>query len=119
MSSSSSSSDTTAATTTTTAHTAGTEADEAIIASLLGSPRDTTEQSHHQPHQTTAAESILAAADKPISITTNTDKSFYSGGLDDLQPQALSPIAGNSPRNDNSSNGTKPASFSFQQRQLH
>jgi len=82
---------------------ASTAADEALIANLLSSPREGESTPHH-PHQETAAEHILAAADKPAN-TVNTSN-FYSQGLGELEPQPLSPIGGNSPTNSNNSNGT-------------
>ena len=68
-------------------HTSSDAANEALIASLL-SPKQSTE---HAPVTSAATDAILAAADKPAHQKAD---SFYSTGLPDLAPQALSPVNG-------------------------
>lgn len=69
-------------------HTSSDAANEALIANLL-SPKQPTE---HTPVTSAATDAILAAADKPASHKKA--DSFYSTGLPDLAPQALSPVSG-------------------------
>ena len=69
-------------------HTASDAANEALIADLL-SPKQPTE---HTPVTSAATDAILAAADKqPAHKKAD---SFYTTGLPDLAPQALSPVSG-------------------------
>jgi len=71
---------------TSTSHTSFDAANEALIADLL-SPKQPTE---HTPVTSAATDAILAAADKPAHKKAD---SFYSTGLPDLAPQALSPVS--------------------------
>ena len=68
-------------------HTSSDAANEALIADLL-SPKQPTE---HVPVTSASTDAILAAADKPAHKKAD---SFYSTGLPDLAPQALSPVSG-------------------------
>ena len=70
-------------------------ANEAIIADLL-SPQHAAE---HIPVTSASTESILAAADKPQQPKPD---SFYSEGLPDLAPQALSPVGAAADQTNNS-----------------
>ena len=69
-------------------HTSSDAANEALIADLL-SPKQPAE---HVPVTSAATDAILAAADKPAEHKKA--DSFYSTGLPDLAPQALSPVSG-------------------------
>ena len=70
-------------------HTKSDAANEALIADLL-SPK----QAEHDHVTSAATDAILAAGDtKPAHKKAD---SFYTTGLPDLAPQALSPVAGGS-----------------------
>ena len=75
-------------------HTKSDAANEALIADLL-SPK----QAEHDPVTSAATDAILAAGDKPAHKKAD---SFYSTGLPDLAPQALSPVTGGAGADGNS-----------------